>query len=252
MHKLSNQLKRYMSPKHSEIHPIMKEMLESVSVAIKSTAVDSSLSFAQYVDSIIPDKLNRGRGASFMIFESEKSRTIGFSMAFENSCQTYANFGELSRMLSLVLNLFFLKLPYQVGSIIEEKSFDFKMEELIALKLESLFFKKEDVNFLNSFSKKKKYGLSILSSSSSGYFINLDFSSYKYNERFPWNVVFDLYFQGDALAIFGENLAIHVLFLEKVLELTFYLLLQADEKKLKKNKVFNLMLYHFFEAKSRM
>ena len=103
-----------------------------------------------------------------------------------------------------------------------------------------------------SFSKKKKYGLSILSSSSSGYFINLDFSSYKYNEIFPWNIVFDLYFQGDALEIFGEDLAIHVLFLEKVLELTFYLLLKADEKKLKKNKVFNLMLYHFFAAKSKM
>lgn len=241
-----------MSKKHSELHPIMLKMLQAGSSAIKSTAVDSSLSFVQYVDSIIPDKLNRGRGDSFITFESEKSKTIGFSMAFKNSCETYANFEQLSRMLSLSLNLFFLELPYQVVSVIEEKNFSLKTEELIALKLQSLSFKKEDVNFLNSFSKKKKYGLSILSSSSSGYFINLDFSSYKYNEIFPWNVVFDLYFQGEGLEIFGEDLAIHVLFLEKVLELTFYLLVQANEKKVKKNKVFDLMLYHFFTAKLKM
>jgi len=243
--------------KNKDFHPALLQILNSAIHSIELVSLNSSVSFLEYVKNLSPDKVNTYY-VCFRTFnskeEDEKEKLVSFHAAnLKASFHTYPHFKDLLDTLYFSLNLLYENVPYEVNGITKRINVSFNTVEAIDTKLNSLSLKKKEKDFLKNIQKKEnRYEISIRSASISGDFVSLEFCGSKYSHIEWYDLMFDLYLQKDSVPIFGEDLAIHVLFLEKLFELTFYILLKIDEKRLKENTIFNLMLYRFFAAKAKM
>lgn len=236
--------------KKKNFHPILLNMLDVGSKGIKAISTDFVLRFSDYANRLQPDEWNQNLAAFGALMQEDKSEIkICFDANLDYSPNSYNDFGELVNTLAFSLNYLFSELPYHTLFTSEKKRISCLEQEVIETKLESLVLKDEELIFLESIVERAYYKFSIQSFGPSGAFLELSLSAYENFNDSPWKLEIELHLENEAMDIFGNHIPSAIVFLEKLFELTFYLL-KIDEEKERNFPLFNIILHKFFVAKS--